>query len=43
MVIPAGLPDAQKLMLVTRNAAGKLTTTEVLEVAFSQLQRAGHA
>jgi protein-L-isoaspartate(D-aspartate) O-methyltransferase len=43
MVIPAGLPDAQKLMLVTRNAAGKLTTIEVLEVAFSQLQRAGHA
>jgi protein-L-isoaspartate(D-aspartate) O-methyltransferase len=43
MVIPAGLPDAQKLMLVTRTAEGKLTTTEVLEVAFSQLQRAGHA
>jgi len=43
MVIPAGLPDAQKLMLVTRNPTGKLTTTEVLEVAFSQLQRAGHA
>jgi len=43
MVIPAGLPDSQKLMLVTRNAAGKLATTEVLEVAFSQLQRAGHA
>jgi protein-L-isoaspartate(D-aspartate) O-methyltransferase len=43
MVIPAGLPDSQKLMLVTRNAAGKLATTEVLEVAFSQLQCAGHA
>ena len=43
MVIPAGLPDAQKLMLVTRSASGKVTTTEVLEVAFSQLQRAGHA
>jgi len=43
MVIPAGLPDAQKLMLVARNATGKLATVEVLEVAFSQLQRAGHA
>jgi protein-L-isoaspartate(D-aspartate) O-methyltransferase len=43
MVIPAGLPEAQKLTLVTRNAQGRLVTTEVLEVAFSQLQRAGHA
>jgi len=43
MVIPAGLPDSQKLMLMMRNATGKLATTEVLEVAFSQLQRAGHA
>jgi hypothetical protein len=37
------LPDAQKLTLVMRNTQGKLVTTEVLEVAFSQLQRAGHA
>jgi protein-L-isoaspartate(D-aspartate) O-methyltransferase len=43
MVIPAGLPDSQKLMLVTRNAQGRFETTEILEVAFSQLQRAGHA
>jgi protein-L-isoaspartate(D-aspartate) O-methyltransferase len=43
MVIPTGLPDAQSLMLVTRNTAGKIASTEVLEVAFSQLQRAGHA
>jgi protein-L-isoaspartate(D-aspartate) O-methyltransferase len=43
MIIPAGLPDAQKLMLVTRNGQGRLVTREVLEVAFSQLQRAGHA
>lgn len=43
MVIPAGLPDSQKLVLMMRNATGKLATTEVLEVAFSQLQRAGHA
>ncbi len=43
MVIPAGLPDAQKLTLVTRNAEGRTATAEILEVAFSQLQRAGHA
>jgi protein-L-isoaspartate(D-aspartate) O-methyltransferase len=43
MVIPTGLPDAQRLMLVTRSAVGKIASTEVLEVAFSQLQRAGHA
>jgi protein-L-isoaspartate(D-aspartate) O-methyltransferase len=43
MIIPAGLPEAQKLMLVTRNGQGRLVTREVLEVAFSQLQRAGHA
>jgi len=43
MVIPTGLPDAQKLMVVMRNPQGRLITTEVLEVAFSQLQRAGHA
>jgi protein-L-isoaspartate(D-aspartate) O-methyltransferase len=43
MVIPCGLPDAQKLMLVTRNAQGRTVTTEILDVAFSQLQRAGHA
>ncbi len=43
MVIPAGLPDAQKLTLVTRSAQGRTATAEILEVAFSQLQRAGHA
>ncbi len=43
MVIPCGLPDAQKLMLVTRNAQGRTVTAEILEVAFSQLIRAGHA
>jgi protein-L-isoaspartate(D-aspartate) O-methyltransferase len=43
MVIPTGLPDSQNLMLVTRSHTGKITATEVLEVAFSQLLRAGHA
>jgi protein-L-isoaspartate(D-aspartate) O-methyltransferase len=43
MVIPTGLPDAQKLLLVTRNAQGRMVTAEILEVAFSLLQRAGHA
>jgi protein-L-isoaspartate(D-aspartate) O-methyltransferase len=40
MVIPAGLPDAQQLFLVAKDASGKVTTKEVLPVRFSQLEGA---
>src|SRR5712675_137348 len=38
MVIPAGLPDAQQLVLVQKNGDGKVTTKEILQVRFSQLE-----
>jgi protein-L-isoaspartate(D-aspartate) O-methyltransferase len=38
MVIPAGLPDAQQLLLVEKDRNGKFTTKEVLAVRFSQLE-----
>jgi len=38
MVIPAGLPDAQQLMLVIKEADGKVTIKEILPVRFSQLE-----
>jgi protein-L-isoaspartate(D-aspartate) O-methyltransferase len=38
MVIPAGLPDAQQLVLVEKNGAGRVTTQEILQVRFSQLE-----
>ena len=38
MVIPAGLPDNQQLMLVEKNAEGRLTTKEILPVRFSELE-----
>ncbi|MFQ5959265.1 MAG: protein-L-isoaspartate(D-aspartate) O-methyltransferase [Alphaproteobacteria bacterium] len=37
MVIPAGLEDDQKLLLVEKSAAGKLSTSELLPVRFSPL------
>ncbi|MDX1434537.1 MAG: protein-L-isoaspartate(D-aspartate) O-methyltransferase [Gammaproteobacteria bacterium] len=37
MVIPAGVEDAQQLMLVEKNAGGQLNVTEVLAVRFSTL------
>ena len=37
MVIPAGLDDAQQLMVVERNARGQLATHEVLPVRFARL------
>lgn len=37
MVIPAGIPDAQQLMLVEKDARGRLNTTEVLPVRFAPL------
>jgi protein-L-isoaspartate(D-aspartate) O-methyltransferase len=38
MVIPAGLPDAQLLVLVEKNSDGRVTTREILQVRFSQLE-----
>src|SRR6476646_6339825 len=38
MIIPAGLPDAQQLVLVEKNGNGKVTTKEILQVRFSQLE-----
>ncbi len=37
MVIPAGIKDAQQLMLVEKDAEGKLATHEILEVRFLPL------
>jgi protein-L-isoaspartate(D-aspartate) O-methyltransferase len=38
MVIPAGLPDAQQLVLVEKDGDGRVTTREILQVRFSQLE-----
>ena len=38
MVIPAGLPDAQQLMLVDKDDDGRVTIREVLPVQFIQLE-----
>ena len=38
MVIPAGLPDAQQLVLVDKDSNGRVTMREVLQVRFSQLE-----
>ncbi len=40
MVIPAGLPDSQQLILVEKNTDGRLSTKELLPVRFSQLEGA---
>jgi protein-L-isoaspartate(D-aspartate) O-methyltransferase len=40
LVIPAGLPDAQTLILVERPRNGGITTKEILPVRFSQLEKA---
>lgn len=41
MVIPAGLPDTQQLMLLEKDAGGSVSTREVLPVQFSQLEETG--
>jgi protein-L-isoaspartate(D-aspartate) O-methyltransferase len=41
MVIPAGLPDDQQLVLVEKDASGTISTREVLPVRFSQLEETG--
>jgi len=38
MVIPAGLPEAQQLILLEKHADGRVTTKEILAVRFSQLE-----
>ena len=38
MVIPAGLPDAQQLILIEKDNHGSVTTKEILPVRFSQLE-----
>jgi protein-L-isoaspartate(D-aspartate) O-methyltransferase len=38
MVIPTGLPDAQQLVLVDKEANGRMTMREILPVLFSQLE-----
>jgi protein-L-isoaspartate(D-aspartate) O-methyltransferase len=38
MVIPAGLPDAQQLMLVNKDGLGRVAMREVLPVRFSLLE-----
>ena len=38
MVIPAGLPDAQQLLVVEKHSNGRITTREILQVWFSQLE-----
>jgi protein-L-isoaspartate(D-aspartate) O-methyltransferase len=40
MVIPAGLPEAQQLWLVEKDAAGAVSTRQVLPVRFSLLEAA---
>src|SRR2546428_604016 len=38
MVLPAGLPDAQRLVLVAKDSTGKASAKEILPVRFSQLE-----
>jgi protein-L-isoaspartate(D-aspartate) O-methyltransferase len=38
MVIPAGLPEAQQLVLLEKHGNGRVTTREILQVLFSQLE-----
>jgi protein-L-isoaspartate(D-aspartate) O-methyltransferase len=38
MVIPSGLPDAQQLVLLEKEANGRISTREILAVRFSQLE-----
>jgi len=40
MVIPAGLPDAQQLLLVEKDAGDRVSTREILPVRFSLLENA---
>jgi len=39
MVIPTGIPDQQQLLLVEKNARGRIATREILPVRFSELEQ----
>jgi protein-L-isoaspartate(D-aspartate) O-methyltransferase len=39
MVIPTGIPDQQQLVLVEKNAQGRISTREILPVRFSELEQ----
>ncbi len=41
MVIPAGLPNMQRLILAEKLANGRMTMKEILPVRFSQLEGTG--
>jgi protein-L-isoaspartate(D-aspartate) O-methyltransferase len=41
MVIPAGLPDTQQLILAEKLANGRMMMKEILAVRFSQLEGTG--
>jgi protein-L-isoaspartate(D-aspartate) O-methyltransferase len=38
MVIPVGLPNAQRLVVVDKDVDGKIKTREVMQVLFSLLE-----
>ena len=38
MVIPVGLPDAQKLVVVDKDVNGRIKTNEIMQVLFSLLE-----
>ena len=40
MVIPAGLPEAQQLILIEKDASGSISTREIFAVRFSLLEGA---
>jgi len=39
MVIPTGIPEQQQLLLVEKNAQGRIATHEILPVRFSELEQ----
>ena len=43
MVIPAGLEDDQRLLLVTKDSGGRIETEEALPVRFSRLMSGAEA
>jgi protein-L-isoaspartate(D-aspartate) O-methyltransferase len=38
MVIPAGITNSQQLLVVDKDAEGRLTSKEILPVRFSELE-----
>ncbi len=41
MMIPAGIPDQQQLLLVERDERGRTHTREILAVRFSEMEEDG--